>query len=241
MGNWSKYLPASFKRQVKRWLYWGQSRYCSICESHLRYFAPHGEPKRANAFCPVCWSVERHRLAWLFLQEKTSLFDTVAKRFLHVAPTQAMEASFRRFPNIEQVTVDLESPLASLHYDLHMMPHPDNCFDVIYCSHVLEHVEDDGMVLREFRRVLKPQGWALLLVPISGEQTLEDHTVIDPLERKRLFGQEDHVRSYGRDFESRLKEQGFCVKAFDASVVLGKEKWEELGIKDEPLFYCTLA
>ena len=49
-------------------------------------------------------------------------------------------------------------------------------FDVIYCSHVLEHVPDDRLAMGELRRVLKRAGWAVLLVPITAEQTIEDPT-----------------------------------------------------------------
>src|SRR5262249_12426105 len=83
--------------------------------------------------------------------------------------------------------------------------------------HVLEHVPDDRRAMREFYRVLKPGGWAILLVPITVERTFEDPAVVDPAERLRLFGQEDHVRRYGPDYGDRLSEAGFAVSGVNVS------------------------
>jgi hypothetical protein len=55
----------------------------------------------------------------------------------------------------------------------------------------------------------------VLLVPMFGATTREDPTVVDPAERERLFGQDNHVRMYGHDgeYERRLGEAGFDVTA----------------------------
>src|SRR6185503_7695510 len=90
-------------------------------------------------------------------------------------------------------------------------------FDVIYCSHVLEHVPDDRLARSQLRRGLKRAGWAVLLVPITAAQTIEDPTVTDPAERERLFGQHDHVRRYGPDYVDRLRDAGFSVSETNAS------------------------
>jgi len=87
----------------------------------------------------------------------------------------------------------------------------DNYFDLILCNHVLEHIPDDRKAMRELCRVLKPGGKAILQVPLSIllKETYEDFSVTDPAERIRLFGQRDHCRIYGQDYENRLKESGF--------------------------------
>lgn len=43
----------------------------------------------------------------------------------------------------------------------------DTKFDLIICSHVLEHVPDDLALLQEFRRLIAPNGAVLLNVPIN--------------------------------------------------------------------------
>ena len=57
------------------------------------------------------------------------------------------------------MTGDIESPLADLHFDLHKIPLEENTFDVIFCNHVLEHVQDDNKCMQELYRVMKKGGW----------------------------------------------------------------------------------
>ena len=94
----------------------------------------------------------------------------------------------------------------------------DNRFDIIFCSHVLEHIEDDHKAMWELHRILSPRGFAILLVPIKDffkgkkiDKTFEDFSIRNPKEREEVFGQRDHVRIYGRDYEDRLRSAGFHV------------------------------
>jgi ubiquinone/menaquinone biosynthesis C-methylase UbiE len=66
------------------------------------------------------------------------------------------------------------------------------------CCHVLEHVDDDMIAMKEFYRVLKPRGWAILQVPIDygRADTFEDSNITDPKERENYLGQCDHLRLY---------------------------------------------
>ena len=114
--------------------------------------------------------------------------------------------------------------------DITDIQYPDESFDVIYCSHVLEHVPDDKKAMREFLRVLKPNGWAMLLVPIIGEHTTEDLSITDPAQRAMLYGQEDHVRNYGRDYEDRLQEAGFEVTVISPECFMSTEEIVRMGI-----------
>ena len=86
-------------------------------------------------------------------------------------------------------------------------------FNAIICYHVLEHIEDDSKAMAELFRVLKPGGWAILQTPIDDEreETFEDFSITSPKERKKIFGQEDHVRIYGKDYFKRLRKVGFDV------------------------------
>ena len=195
--------------------YWGNAHYCPICKSHLRRFLTTGTPLhlRVNTMCPVCVSEKRHRLAWLFLNQETDLFLLPKKRMLHVAPEFCFEGVFSRHAAIEYISVDLASPAAMLKMDLTDMYFTDNTFDVIYASHILEHIEDDRKAMRELYRVLKPGGWAILQVPIEPEReaTYEDPAIRSPEARERAFGQADHVRIYGNDYYERLQAAGFQV------------------------------
>ena len=52
--------------------------------------------------------------------------------------------------------------------DLLQLPFEDSHFDLILCSHVLEHIPQDEACLRELGRVLKPNGLLILAVPNEG-------------------------------------------------------------------------
>jgi ubiquinone/menaquinone biosynthesis C-methylase UbiE len=174
---------------------------------------PYGNKGSDNRLCPNCLSLERHRLLWLFLQKKTNFF-TANLKVLHIAPEQAFLSRFKKLSNMEYVTADLESPLADIKLDITQMPLPDNAFDVVICNHVLEHITDDNKAMREVLRVLKPNGWAILQVPldISQTETYEDEKITDRQERELIFGQYDHVRVYGLDYKNRLVNAGFKVE-----------------------------
>lgn len=102
---------------------------------------------------------------------------------------------------------------------------PDASLDAIVCNHVLEHIPDDRRALSEFFRVLRPQGWAILQVPISLSlvHSIEDATANTPSKRFSIFGQEDHVRIYGRDYLDRLEQSGFTVTVLDSAQLFGVE------------------
>jgi SAM-dependent methyltransferase len=179
---------------------------------------------------------------WHFFRQHTDLFDGTAKRILHFAPEELISRRIRDIPGVDYVSADLRPGHAMVQTDITDIGYPDGCFDVVLCSHVLEHVEDDRLAMRELLRVLAPDGWAVLLVPVYREPTLEDPSVTDPTERERLFGQHDHVRRYGPDFEDRLREAGWQVQRFDAPDLLGAGERRRLGVPDdENLFLCRWA
>jgi ubiquinone/menaquinone biosynthesis C-methylase UbiE len=96
--------------------------------------------------------------------------------------------------------------------DVHQIPFPDNTFDVVFCNHVLEHVEDDLKACSEINRVLKTNGWGIIQSPVYAiTKTIEDKTITDPAMREKLFGQRDHVRKYGNDYANRLSQSGLVV------------------------------
>jgi len=125
--------------------------------------------------------------------------------------------------------------------DITAIQFPSESFGIIYCSHVLEHVPDDKQAMREFCRVLKPDGWAILLVPITADKTFEDASVTDPAERLRLFGQEDHVRRYGPDYMDRLRESGFKVEKTSVADLVSPEDAVRMGLTaaSGDIFHCT--
>ena len=107
----------------------------------------------------------------------------------------------------------MHSPLADVQADICNLPFSDQQFDWVICNHVLEHISNDKIAMQEIYRVLKPGGTAILQVPLRLDQdTFEDDRITDPKERAQVFGQYDHVRIYGKDYQNRLKQVGFTVK-----------------------------
>ena len=194
-----------------------------------------------NRLCPKCLSLERHRLLWLYLKEKTGFFTDNLK-VLHFAPEQPFLKRFRALKNLDYTTADIDSPIADLNLDVTEMNIPDNQYDVLICNHVLEHVDNVDKAFSEIKRVLKPGGWAILMVPINPDvDTFEDPSVTDPEERKRLFGQYDHVRQFGRDYADVLSKAGFKVTADRLYYELPDEKREKMHLarKGEELVYVA--
>jgi SAM-dependent methyltransferase len=191
--------------------YRGNRVECPCCGGRFRRFVSGGVRRREAARCPGCGSLERHRLLWLFLERFSTLY-LKPYRVLHVAPELQLARHLARQPNLRYLSADLDSPIAMERVDLTRIPHPDASFDVVLCCHVLEHIPDDHRAMRELRRILAPGGFGVLQTPVhSMDETLEDPDVTDPEERRRRFGQPDHVRMYGRDFHDRLRAAGFRV------------------------------
>lgn len=227
---------------VLAWLYKGDRYQDPIDGRGYRKLLPYGygDRQRENALAPGSLSLERHRLLWLYLQHYTDFFSAARpKKMLHVAPEQCFFKRFKRMKHLDYVTGDLNSPIADVQMDLHQIPFEDNSFDVVFCNHVLEHVQDDRQCMREIYRVLKPGGWAVLQAPqdLNREETDEDPSLTDPEERIRRFGQYDHVRMYGRDFPERIAQAGFRVETVDVPGDTDDILREKYALPREELLY----
>jgi SAM-dependent methyltransferase len=175
---------------------------------------------------------------WLFLKNKTNFFTDNLK-LLHIAPELCFIKYFERMGNLKYITGDIESPLAKIMMDVNKIPFDENTLDVVFCNHVMEHVEDDIKAMREIHRVLKPGGWAIIQSPVYLylEKTLEDPSITDPLERERIYGQNDHMRKYGRDYSDRLRKGGFRVTEDNYLNELSNEVRKRYALPEEEIIY----
>lgn len=194
---------------------------CGYCGPFLDKVTSNGTRKHAR--CPNCSALERHRLQYLVLQEVFSGKDTTHWRMLHVAPEAFFREFFsQRFGQYE--TADLKMKGADHIVDLQRLPFDDHTYDFVYASHVLEHIPDDRKALSEIRRILKPNGMAILPVPIYSENTVE-FSEPDPKE----FG---HVRAPGLDYFDRYERYFSKVERFDSGSQ--PEKYQVFVYRDSP-------
>lgn len=217
VGRMLDALPATARYELlwhtRPMLYRGDAVRCPCCQTGFSRFMRHrGVP---NVRCPRCGSMERHRLLWLWLDAHPE-FGAGVRRVLHMAPEPPLR---RRFDTsgVNYITADLASPLAAIHCDIQDLPFRDAWFDLVICNHVLEHIPDDRLALRELRRVLADRGRAILLCPIARgrTETFEDPEVTAPEQRLAAYGQEDHARLYGADYADRVREAGFELEVID--------------------------
>jgi SAM-dependent methyltransferase len=187
-------------------------RNCNICGQN-DLFRPFGWPLRPEAMCPHCGSLERHRLLKLWLDENRE--RVAGKRVLHFAPETAISNLVRPLTET-YVTADIAAG-SDLRLNIEEIELPDESYDLIICSHVLEHV-DDRAALAEMHRILVVGGIALLMTPIveGWTKTYENRTITEPNDREVHFGQEDHVRYFGSDFRDRVRSVGFTLDEFTA-------------------------
>ena len=238
--SWNVFL-SKIQLFLRKIYYFGNRRFCNVCNTTSRKFLRYGVSSRLDALCPFCGAVERHRFVWSYLTRKTDLFSDQPKEVLHLAPEPFFECRLKSHLGKGYLTADLLEPDVMMNMDIMDIPFADDYFDVILCSHVLEHVTDDRKAMREFLRVLKPHGWAILMVPILTDKTYEDLSVTDPKERLRLFGQEDHLRIYGPDFADRLSESGFKVTVVSPEDIMDSSEIKRTACGNRTLYFCEVG
>ena len=205
--------------------------YCAACGAMVsRGFRP-GPDGRPDAKCPRCGSLERHRFLSLLLgvlSPELRDLDTVVE----IAPSRQSKVLLDRLEARRRVSLDAGydardvDALASLTH----LPLRDGSVDLLVCYHVLEHVPDDCAAMREIARVLSPRGIALLEVPIKMGVATDEDPSATPEERVRRFGQHDHVRWYGDDFDARLAEAGLASVRVTPPALVGESavRWFRL-------------
>lgn len=245
--RWSlNHIPRAWLQRLAGWAvpvmgvaYMGRGRECPICGSRQRRFLPYGYVRsREDALCPRCLSLERHRMLWLWIERESDLMQRLP-RLLHIAPEVSLMKHFRRLYRGTEgyITADLESPLADMHFDVQDIPLADRSVDVVICNHLFEHVADDRLAMRELYRIMRHGGWGIMVVPEdrTREHTFEDDSITDAAERTRLFGQYDHRRIYGRDYDERLREAGFVVERVDYAAKLTADERSRYAVAGDDL------
>ena len=226
------------ERRVQMLRHRGEQVLCPLCNHHFERFKD--DWNRPGALCWRCGSHERHRAQWLLLQRRSELLRD-ARSLLHFAPEWALRRRLPRIGHLRYLTADLFQPDVELHLDITALDLPDASFDAVLCSHVLEHVADDGAAMRELRRITAPGGWCLVMVPLdlARQQTHEDPSIVAPEDRQRNFWQHDHVRLYAPDIADRLAAAGFQVERIRPIEEFGADSLERCRIgAAEDIWLC---
>lgn len=244
-------------RFAKRMLYAhmpGGQRFCIVCGHRIRAFLPFRGAKASalmealdvvgsdivNFECPLCHAHDRERHLYLYLRATDLLPAMTGKEILHFAPERHLYKLISNMQPARHLKCDLFPSAVDVEKtDITNMQYDSNSFDILLANHVLEHVGDDLKALREIHRILRPGGIAILQTPYSRKllHTWNDAGITDEPARNQAFGQDDHVRLYGRDIFDRISSCGFISKVGEHADLLAEIDAWKFGVNPaEPFF-----
>lgn len=203
--------PLIFKFEYPlRYLYYlkhiGEKYQCNICEKKLSNFIPLGE----DLLCPRCGSLQRSRRLWKLLKNEFLKKDL---SILDFSPSRCLHRVMKKGP-YKYTSSDLSGDfIADVSFDIQEINAQSDSFDLIICYHILEHIDDDILAMKELWRVLRKGGHCLVQTPFHAGPIYENPLITSPEERLAHFGQMDHVRIYSKQgLKERLEDVGFQVE-----------------------------
>mgnify|MGYP001208660671 FL=1 len=177
---------------------------CPICN----YKGPFMDKNnRHHAKCPKCGELERARMAMLVVNEIYDDHKASQTDVLHISPENFLRKIFKKKYK-SYISSDLYRKDVDHQFDIEEIPYPDNSFDLVFASHVLEYVKNDKKAINEIKRVLRSGGLAFLPVPMLHDKTI-DFEERPP--NKRI------IRETGVDYFDRYREVFTEVKVYDPS------------------------
>jgi hypothetical protein len=242
--------------------FWGGTYRCIVCKRPLRSFFPFSTDlqQKAKEFgfkyefsrmetlninscnCPFCLSSDRERLYLIFLENYFEQNKKPTYSILDFAPNAAFSKQLRDRPYVEYHSADLFRPDVDLRVDICDMKEIMDCrYDIIICSHVLEHVASPDVSMKELFRILRKDGIAIIMVPLflDVDNTIEDVSHTSEEQRLKFYGQADHVRLFARhDFLARLKRVGFIVNEIIPSMLDAESIKRNAIAKNSVLYVC---
>lgn len=234
-----KYLPKFIINLLYKFLHVFRTIYlkgdnfiCPICNFQASRFLSYGDDNEAvikfkiigmgfrkNAICPMCQSKDRERLIFLFLKKllKKKLIK-YSSNIIHFSPERSIEKNFFRKKFVNYITADILAGKVDFILDLQDFKFKKKNFDLVICNHVLEHIENDLLAMKNIFSIMKSGGIAILQVPFSSniDKDYKTDAVKSDLDRLNYYGQTDHVRVYSEsNYLKKLKDTGFNVQSDD--------------------------
>ncbi|MCI9342258.1 MAG: methyltransferase domain-containing protein [Lachnospiraceae bacterium] len=226
---------------------------CSFCKKRFHHFMIHGYvselvqkhnttlgPRFSD--CPYCYSVDKYRWLWHVLEHNTNLKQLKNGKILHFAPEKPILSKIKKFigTGVEYITGDLAPGHAEHIVDMTDIQFANDQFDLIIACNVLEHIPDEQAAIRELKRVLKPNGVIVLMIPICFDMdTFEDPSINSDEKRLRYYRQEDHVRLYGNDYVKQFEKYGLNIKNIKPEKYFSSKEQKQYGLtKVSPILLC---
>ena len=161
-------------------------------------------PKRPRVRCSTCGSLERTRVAGLYLTGPDK--PKAGANILHFAPERGLAGLLRNIGGRNYRAVDIEPSrypeLGVEPFDLcrDVFDLPADHYDLIVHNHVIEHLECNySAVLLRLFRALKPTGLMLFSMPILPGDFSDAIVTSSPAEKLARFGESLHMRVFGAD------------------------------------------
>lgn len=229
---------------------------CNICNHRVLKYIPFGGGWKSappfmraieitgsdldNCECPWCGATDRERHLAMYMNACGLLDSVPGKAVLHFAPEPRIAKMLAERKPASHVKADLYPTKPDIErIDMMQIPYPDASFDLVIANHVLEHVADYRASLKELSRVLKVGGFAILQTPFSARliATWSDDGIDDDLMRLHAYGQEDHVRLFGKDIFERFAIAGLTPRVQGHDELLPDVDAQIFGVnRAEPFF-----
>ncbi len=201
------------------------TRECNVCGWHGKsFYAFYNEMsrKKDQTLCPKCESSVYQRALAKYLKENCEINHHYS--VLEIAP-HSSDPVGKTLSNMNYISIDIVKGRAMMQMDLCDLKYKDSSFDLVICSAVLEHIKDDKKAMLEIYRTLKPQGRAIIEIPMGYYDDINATRTVEF--KKQPFY--EHWRSYGFDnffnlaFQIGLKMDNIrCFNYRDKKLGLGE-------------------
>jgi SAM-dependent methyltransferase len=219
-------------------------RYCVVCDSSNSFSA--GPNGRKYATCSECGSIERYRALKIINEVLRDYLvrKEVQGKVIEVAPSNVSRSIFEPFGDNYlnfDANPSADGRECDFIADICETPFKDNSVSEFVALHVLEHVPNDKVAMKEICRVMAPNGICILQVPLAeNTDRTDEEVIIDDEIRAKRYGQSDHVRLYGTDIVERLEASGLIGRLLSMDDMLPKFLVDILGLDDGFKFIiCT--